>query len=156
MMQSLSIYYATMTGNTESLARRLGERAASEDWTPHVIDLAKVRPPELVGRKFALFIVSTWGEGEPPADATEFWYALEKAPLDLAGMRYAVLGLGDRDYSEYNAFARQLDARLAAMGAQSLGERCEADVDFEDTYVNWENQMIAVLDEARRSLVPAS
>lgn len=154
MKPTLAIYYATMTGNAESLARNAETRANAEGWLPRLQNLSEVKPADLAGDRLALFIVSTWGDGEPPADAADFWYDLLKATPALAGLRYAVLGLGDRDYQDFNAFARQLDERLAALGAQRLHERIEADLQFEDTYAEWESRVFPLLTPS--GSVPAS
>jgi flavodoxin I len=138
----LHVCFATMTGNAESLANRAHDRAVASGLESTLVNLANARPADLAGWKQALFVVSTWGDGEPPADACDFWYDLEKADLALSGLRFAVLGLGDRDYQNYNAFARLLDERLAALGATRLLDRAEADLDFEDAYVVWENEIV--------------
>lgn len=149
MKPPLALYYATVTGNAESLANRAEVRATAEGWLPLLQNLSEVKPADLAATSCALFIVSTWGDGEPPDDATAFWYDLIKADLDLSGLRYAVLGLGDKDYQEFNAFARQLDERLAALGAQRLHERIEADAQFEDAYVEWETRIFPLIAELR-------
>jgi sulfite reductase (NADPH) flavoprotein alpha-component len=146
-MKTLPIYYATVTGNAETLARQAETRAQREGWLPRLENLSEVKPADLTSDSLALFIVSTWGDGEPPADATDFWYDLAKASLDLSGLRYAVLGLGDKDYQDFNAFARQLDERLAALGARRLHERIEADLAFDDTYAEWADRVFPLLAE---------
>jgi sulfite reductase (NADPH) flavoprotein alpha-component len=151
-MPTLSIYFATVTGNAEGLARQTETRAQSEGWQPRLHNLSEVKPTNLVADRFALFIVSTWGDGEPPADATGFWYDLEKAALDLSGLRYAVLGLGDKDYQDFNAFARKLDERLTELGAQRLNERIEADLIFEGTYAGWANRVFPLLAVQRTAV----
>src|SRR5690349_14268654 len=126
MQNSLAIYYATMTGNAETLARRAHERALNEGWSARLLNLSDVRPADLAKETLALIIVSTWGDGEPPADACDFYYDLEKTTeLPLGGLRFAILGLGDKDYQDFNAFARKLDERLVSLGAQRLHERIE-------------------------------
>jgi Sulfite reductase, alpha subunit (flavoprotein) len=152
MKPSLTIYFATMTGNAESLAQRACDRAVAEGWDARTENLANVKAAALGQVNLALFIVSTWGDGEPPADASDFHYELERADsLALGGLRYAVFGLGDKDYADFNAFARRLDERLAALGAVSLQARVEADLDFDDTYSAWENTVFPRLAEAARS-----
>ena len=151
MSNSLAIYFATMTGNAESLAQRAHERAVNEGLDARVFNLSDVKPADLANETLALFIVSTWGDGEPPADACDFHYGLEKdsAPA-VPGLRFAILGLGDKDYPDFNAFARKLDERLAALGGQRLQERAEADLDFEDTYADWENRVFPAVVAALR------
>ncbi len=149
-----AFFYATETGNAETLARQAHERTVAEGRdTATVANISQLRPADLTAHSLALFVVSTWGDGEPPSDGCDFFYALEKAHLDLSGLRYAVLGLGDRDYSDFCGFARKLDERLAALGAKPLLERTEADLDYEDTYNDWIDRVLPLLDE---NAVPAS
>jgi flavodoxin I len=151
---SPAFYYATETGNAETLARQAHERAvASGHTTATVANISQLRPADLPAHALAVFVVSTWGDGEPPSDATDFFYALEKAQLDLSGLRYAVLGLGDRDYSDFCGFARKLDERLSTLGATALLPRTEADLDYEDTYNDWIDRVLPLLGE---HVVPAS
>ncbi len=144
----LNVCFATMTGNAESLANRAHDRAVASGLESTLVNLANTKPADLAGWKQALFVVSTWGDGEPPADATDFWSDLARLTPDLSGLRYAVLGLGDRDYADYNAFARHLDERLVALGATRLLDRAEADLDFEDTYVAWETEIVPAVTAA--------
>lgn len=145
-MSTLALYYATETGNSESLARRAYEQAQNRGLAARLHNLSEVKPGDLAETEFALFIVSTWGDGEPPTDATDFHDELmaDDAP-GLPALRYAVLGLGDSSYTEFNAFARKLDTRLAELGAQRLMERIEADLQFEETYEEWARQVFAGL-----------
>jgi sulfite reductase (NADPH) flavoprotein alpha-component len=145
MLPSLAIYYATMTGNAEELARRTAARAGASGWHPVLLNLSEVRPDDLRQHRLALFIVSTWGDGEPPANAGDFWRDLETIPWDLAGLTYAVFGLGDRGYAAFNAFARQLDERLTQLGAGRLHRRVEADLDFDDAHGTWEDRIFGLL-----------
>jgi sulfite reductase (NADPH) flavoprotein alpha-component len=75
--------------------------------------------------------------------------------LNLTALRYAIFGLGDRGYPEFNAFARQLDQQLASLGAVALAPRVEADVDYEDLYAEWESQLFARLAGLRAELQSA-
>lgn len=152
----LAIYYATMTGNAESLARRASARALSEGWQTTLLDLAEVDPADLLEGRLALFIVSTWGDGEPPDEAFDFWHDLGKANLDFGALRYAVLGLGDSDYADFNAFARNLDERLAGLGGARLAPRVDADLDFDDTYAAWEANVFDLLAKLRTEHQPAA
>lgn len=150
MSRTLSIYYATMTGNAETLARRAETRARAEGWHAQLHNLSGISPADLTADRLALFIVSTWGDGEPPTDAEDFFRDLtHSAAPALPSLRYAILGLGDPDYSDFNAFACQLDERLAALGAHRLHARIEADLDFDDTYAEWESRLFPLLAETR-------
>jgi len=153
MSNSLTILYATVTGNAETLAQRAYERALNEGWKAQLQNVAECKASELSGTTLLLCIVSTWGEGDPPDDAFDFFDELqaESAP-NLQETRYAILGLGDRDYDDFNAFARNLDQALAQNGAKPLMPRIEADIDFEDTYSEWEAQVFVQLKEAHSAI----
>ena len=62
-------------------------------WTTSLADLAAARD--------VLVVTSTFGDGGPPDNGAAFWDRLSgtDAPA-LAGVRYAVLGIGDRSYDE--------------------------------------------------------
>ncbi len=155
MSSRLALYFATVTGNAESLAQRAEVRARLDGWQPQLRNLSTVKPDDLAADRFALFIVSTWGDGEAPPDAADFWSDLARQTPHLAGLHYAVLGLGDRDYSEFNAFARDLDERLSALGAPRVHPRVEADVAFDDTYAEWEALVFSLLAAQRDALAPS-
>ena len=51
------------------------------------------------------------------------------------------MGLGDRSYEIFNGFARDLDNTLTELGAKRIGERIEADLDYDDDFDNWISDM---------------
>ena len=44
----------------------------------------------------------------------------EVCPGDLAGLRYAVFGLGDSTYTHYNTMGLRCDGELSRLGAERL------------------------------------
>ena len=75
----------------------------------------------------ALFVASSFGEGEPPDMARRFNRLLHTAAEELQHLQYAVLALGDRNYVQYCGFGHALDARLRTMGAQAMHPTIEVD-----------------------------
>jgi sulfite reductase (NADPH) flavoprotein alpha-component len=140
----LMIIYATETGNAKGLADAAGRAASRLGFTPHVLDMADITPSEAARTENLLVIASTWGEGEPPQRATNFYDALmsSQAPR-FEGVRFAVLALGDRAYASFSNFCetgRRLDARLAQLGGSRVAERSECDADYEaqaSTWIAW-------------------
>lgn len=143
----LTIYFATMTGNAEDLAEKASATCKGAGHEVDLRNLADSTVSALAQSRHSLFIASTWGDGEPPDDAEDFYEELEASNEDLSNLSYAVFGLGDTSYPEFNAFARNLDETLQGKGATTFLDRVEADVFFDDTYEEWINQVLKTLSK---------
>nr|WP_281384665.1 sulfite reductase flavoprotein subunit alpha [Nitrospirillum iridis] len=126
---TLTIAYASQTGTAEQLAWRTAGVLRGGGLAPEVVPLAKLDPKTLRGR--LLVVASTYGEGEPPDDAHGFARKRMAAPADLAGVEYAVLALGDRQYETFCGFGRALDRWLADSGATRLFDAVLVDANAE-------------------------
>ena len=74
------------------------------------------------------------GSGDVPENAQGFLASLQETPTYLGHVRYGVIALGDQA-SYPNTFAQgglRLDAALADLGAQRLGDVCTLDVSQTD------------------------
>ncbi|KAJ3154793.1 hypothetical protein HDU89_008033 [Geranomyces variabilis] len=118
---SLSVLYASQTGNAEWVAKHIHEEALARGIKSacHVLDdHAKA---DLSGNNAIVLVASTTGDGDPPDNATKFWRWLRRAKgADLEafkGKPYAVLGLGDTNYSNFCNTAKRLDRRMNDLGS---------------------------------------
>tara|TARA_Y100000588_G_scaffold392971_1_gene506976 strand:+ start:99 stop:653 length:555 start_codon:yes stop_codon:yes gene_type:complete len=135
--KEITIYFGTMSGNSEELADKSKEFLTEKNHNVSIVNLEDATPDSLTDTSYALFIVSTWGEGEPPVDAEDFFEALQGSEIDLKTVQYGIMGLGDTAYELFNEFARQLDQELERLGAIKITDRVEADVDYEDDFDSW-------------------
>ncbi len=134
----LTVLYGSQTGNARRVAERIAARAEESGLAVRAVSTADFAVRELANERFVVVAVSTQGDGDPPDTARAFIDALEsrRAP-SLAGLRYAVVALGDSSYPRYCAFGQRVDERFAALGATRLAERFEADLDFDETTGPW-------------------
>jgi sulfite reductase (NADPH) flavoprotein alpha-component len=151
--QPVTILYASETGNAASLAKKLAERAKAKGLPVKLQDVADYRTKDLKGERYLVLVTSTQGEGEPPTSAADFYEFLHgrKAPR-LEGLKFAVLGLGDSTYEHFCKTGRDLDARLAALGATRMVERVDCDVDYEAPAAGWTDRLV---DQLVREAPPA-
>lgn len=137
-VEPLLILYGTESGNAESLAEQTAERAQKIGIQTQIANMADLRVAALSKFKHLLLIVSTWGEGDPPETATDFYEAMmgESAP-QLPHLNFSVLALGDTSYEHFCKTGKDFDARLEALGGNRLHARVDCDVDFDDAYSAW-------------------
>lgn len=152
----LTILYATETGNAEALAGAAGEAAARLRVMSRVVDMADTTPSEVATTQNLMVIASTWGEGEPPQRAADFYDALMGADAPrFDGVRFAVLALGDRAYARLDHFCetgRCLDARLGQLGGSRMADRGDCDADYEaqaDAWIGATLKKLAPLQEPK-------
>ncbi len=136
--RTLTILYASETGNSAGLAKALAEAAREKGLEPVVSDVATYKTRKLKDEQDVLFIASTHGEGDPPQSAKSFFEFLEgrKAPK-LPNLRFAVLALGDSTYEQYCGAGKRIDQRLEELGAQRIEPRVDCDVDYEEVAPGW-------------------
>lgn len=135
------VAYASQTGNAEELATQTAHSLRLAGVAVRVCELAELTAQDLQQAERALFLVSTYGEGDAPDNAAAFIGRLMKGELALPQLHYGVLALGDRSYSHFCGFGHALDAWLAGQGAASLFERIEVDRSASAAIAAWFQQL---------------
>lgn len=139
--ESWLVGFASQSGFAEQLAWQAAGQLQAAGMAVEVQPLARIDTTRLSETPRALLVLSTFGDGEAPDSARGVERQWLAATLDLPGLRYAVLALGDRQYSQFCGFARRLDDWLSSRGAQRLGERIEVDGDDEQALLAWQRQL---------------
>ncbi|MCQ4331656.1 sulfite reductase subunit alpha [Stutzerimonas stutzeri] len=137
----LLIGYASQGGQARELAERSAEQLRDAGVKVDVRRLNTLHLTTLSKSRRALFILSTYGEGEAPDNAARFEQRLLRESLDLSSLEFALLALGDQHYTHFCGFARRIDSRLRALGALPLFDRLEADRADPGTLRHWQHQL---------------
>jgi len=58
------------------------------------------------GKSIIIFILATFGEGEPPDGATTFLSWLSNNNHEVTELEFAIFGLGDSTYMKFNQCAK--------------------------------------------------
>ncbi len=124
------VLFASQTGNAEAIAWQTGRALHASGTSVRIMALNAVDAQTLQSATQALFVASTYGEGDAPDNASLFTETLmEKtgAPPDLTRLGYAMLALGDRQYAHFCGFAQALDDWLQTSGAVPMAPRIDVD-----------------------------
>lgn len=156
----LLVLHGGNAGSSEAFARQIAVGAAARGFRPRLASLdaatSALRPDEPV------IIVTASYEGLPADNARRFITWLDTlGEAELTGVRYAVLGCGNRQWARtYQAVPTHVDAALARGGAARLLTRGEADAsgDFLRAAERWIEQLWAALgaEPAERQHPPAA
>ncbi|MHC8409528.1 PepSY domain-containing protein [Pseudomonas sp. Hz4] len=135
------IGFASQSGFAEQLAWQTAGQLQAAGLPVKVQPLADVSEQDLRDSGNALFVVSTFGDGEAPDSARRFERKVLGQALRLESLNYAVLGLGDRQYQHFCGFARRLHTWLGEHGGKTLFAPVE--VDSGDPYAlrHWQQQL---------------
>ncbi|KAI0666765.1 sulfite reductase subunit beta [Trametes maxima] len=149
----LTVLYASDGGRAEKVAKRLATRGKLRGLSTTVATLDSISVEDLAKEEMVVFVTSVAGQGEFPQNGRTFVKALSalagRGEKPLTSVRYSVFGLGDSHYwprpedaHYYNKAGKDLDARLAQLGAErfaSLGLGDDQDADGPETgYKAWE------------------
>lgn len=139
--EAVLVAYASQTGTAEELARRTATALGEAGRGVRLLPLGQVDAAALQGCTQALFVVSTYGEGDPPDMAAGFARRVLAHEFALPQLRYGVLALGDSSYAQFCGFGRTLDAWLRHQGAQALFDRIDVDQADAGALRHWQHQI---------------
>jgi sulfite reductase (NADPH) flavoprotein alpha-component len=158
----IAVLYASQSGTAEGLARKVVKDLKAKGHIASLISLEGYTPAALIAERYAIFIASTYGEGDAPDAVRPFFeqLCLEHFPC-CENLSYSVLALGDSSYEHFCKFGIDLDTRLAALGGVRIANRIDCDVDLDESFAQWKQALYAGLDDmasARpvRSALPAA
>jgi NADPH-dependent sulfite reductase flavoprotein alpha-component len=140
------VMWASQTGNAEEFAARVAEQLGVGS---HLVNMNECELSDLASAREVVVVTSTFGDGGPPDNGADFWNRLgaPDAPA-LDGVRYAVLGIGDRSYDNFCGYAKSLDVRLADLGASKMLARAECEAYDDEPMADWADRVTALIRDA--------
>jgi MioC protein len=149
-MANILIIVGTESGNAQMCADHLVDNLPRLGHAIEVAGDADAGRVELAGREIVLICTSTHGDGELPDNLIPLAERLRQGSPDLGSMRYGVIALGDQTYSStFCKAGKDMDALLAACGAQKVGERLEIDACTQplpdEDALNWAREWVTLL-----------
>lgn len=138
------VLWASQTGNAEEIAIRLTKELDADGISATVMSMASCSVADLAEADIVL-VTSTFGDGGPPDSGAQFWDRLRAPGMPmLRGSRFAVLGIGDRSFSQFCGHAKSLDKQFEALGATRLLDRIECEAGDVDDLWTWTEQIVGL------------
>src|SRR5882762_5421634 len=110
--KKITIVYGTETGNSKKLATDFAAKAKQNHVHAKVIGMDQYRLTDLSKEEYLLAVISTHGEGEPPAAAKKFYDHIHNNGFKLEKLKYGVLALGDTSYPLFCKAGEDVDQQL--------------------------------------------
>lgn len=156
------IFYGSQTGTAEDYASRLAKEGKSryglETMVADLEDYDYDNLDAIPEDKVVMFVLATYGEGEPTDNAVDFYefingdspqFTLDNEPA-LGNLNYVAFGLGNNTYEHYNIMVRNVDKALQKLGAHRIGQAGEGDDGagtMEEDFLAWKDPMWKALAE---------
>ncbi|KAI9146737.1 NADPH--cytochrome P450 reductase [Paramyrothecium foliicola] len=155
--KDLVVFWGSQSGTSEILATRLakechqrfGLKAISADLSSY--DACTIA--SIPQSKLAIFIISTYGEGDPSDNTIGLWewlHSAQKPNLQLSNLRYMAFGLGNSTYKHYNRVIKVVSKVLDAAGAEQLmpvGLADDAGGNTEEDFLAWKEELFRIFRE---------
>ncbi|HEY0262502.1 MAG TPA: flavodoxin domain-containing protein, partial [Chitinophagales bacterium] len=141
----VTIAYGTETGNSKKIATQLATKAKQKKIVTKLVSLEQYKTDEFPKEEYFFAVVSTHGDGEPPAAAKNFHEFILASNQQFPNLKYSVLALGDSAYPLFCKAAADIDEKLNTLGAKRVSARRECDVDYESEANLWMDELLQTL-----------
>lgn len=160
------VFYGSQTGTAEDYASRLAKEGSSrfglKTMTADLEDYDYENLDTFPEDKVAMFVLATYGEGEPTDNAVEFYEFISSEDVSfsegasaedkpLSNLKYVTFGLGNNTYEHYNSMVRNVAKFLDRLGATRIGDAGEGDDGagtMEEDFLAWKEPMWKALTES--------
>jgi sulfite reductase (NADPH) flavoprotein alpha-component len=141
-----TILCGSRTGNGRAVAEKLKEEAQLRGLKVHLFNTNEFLLNKLKDIRQLIVIISTHGEGVPPAVAQDFYDFLhDKRAPKLSNTKFSVLALGDSNYFNFCKTGVDIDQMLEKLGARRFYSREDCDVDFWPSANKWIDGVLSKL-----------
>jgi cytochrome P450 / NADPH-cytochrome P450 reductase len=130
--QRLAVLYGTSLGTARDVAEEIAERASLDGFDTVVRAMDESFSMSLEAEDRVLVVVTATYNGRAPDSAVKTEQGIDSgyfAGKHWPDARFAVLGLGNSQWPNFQAFPKRVDETLEATGAKRLVPRAEADAD---------------------------
>jgi sulfite reductase (NADPH) flavoprotein alpha-component len=154
--KKITIVYGTETGNSKRLATDFATKAKQNHVHAKVVGMDQYRLTDLSKEEYLLAVISTHGEGEPPAAAKKFYDHIHNNGFKLEKLQYSVLALGDTSYPLFCKTGEDVDQQLNKLGGNRIVPLQKCDVEYDEEASSWFNNVLQNLTDKKIAPVTAA
>ena len=141
----ITIAFGTETGNSKKLATEFASKARKRGLSVKLSALDQYRLTDLLKEENFFTVISTHGEGEPPASAKKFFDHIHEHELSLDKLQYSVLALGDTAYPLFCKAGEDVDVKLHSFGAKRISPIQKCDTNYEEEANEWFDRVMEAI-----------
>ena len=145
----ITIAYGTETGNSKKLATAFAATARKKGIQAKLVSLEQYRITDLPKEEYFFTVISTQGEGEPPAAAQKFYDHIHQNGFKVNNLKYGVLALGDTTYPLFCKAGEDIDQQLQKLGGERLVTLQKCDTDYESEATVWIEEVLQRLQQSK-------
>ncbi|MCJ1433032.1 hypothetical protein MMC27_002391 [Xylographa pallens] len=151
--KDIVVFFGSQSGTAEGFANRLARelqlRFGANTLAADLSDFDADSIARIPSSKLVIFILSTFGEGDPSDNTADLWEWLTKSTsVNLTNLRYVAFGLGNRNYKYYNRVVDVVTEALSKAGARALLPPGRADDSIggtEEDFMEWRDSLCQAL-----------
>ena len=135
-MLEVAVLFGSQSGTAEGAVKKdLSKNSRPKGMQLPCHPSMATRPRELASKKYAVLIVSTYGDGDPPDNVQPFYeqLCLQHLPY-MQNLSYAVLALGDSHYEHFCQFRERFGREAGVVGCNPLSSGIDCDVDLDQPF----------------------
>lgn len=141
------IAYATLSGNTQTVAESIGKHLAESPHEATVVSQEDIETSLFAAHDLVILGASTWGEGEGNPTAESFLQKMKDHAEPFLNTKFAVFGLGDSSYPNFCGVVAEFEEAIKAKQGNLISESLKIDGYPDDTaFANanaWADKVIA-------------
>ena len=155
-VSKITITYGTETGNSKKIATDFAAKAKKSGINVKLVSLDQYRLNDLTKEEYFFTVVSTHGDGEPPAASKKFYDHIHNNGFKFEKLKYSVLALGDTSYPLFCKTGEDIDEQLNKLGGIRVAPLKKCDVEFDEEAEQWLEKVFETLSTPSQVQVPAA
>ncbi len=144
-VNKITITYGTETGNSKKIATDFAAKAKKSGINVKLVSLDQYRLNDLTKEEYFFTVVSTHGDGEPPAATKKFYDHIHNNGFRFDKLKYGVLALGDTSYPLFCKTGEDIDEQLGKLGGNRIAPLKKCDLEFDEDANQWLEKVFQTL-----------